>query len=175
MNVFTAAGHMNKEPDSRNNLMNQNQVTASTTVTIAIPVSDGRLHGHFGGCTHFALVSADREKKTILSTRTVAAPPHAPGFFPRWLHGQGVNAIIAGGIGRRALELFAEQGIEVRAGQPDAPLEELVASFLSGSLTETPEACKNQGHDHDHGHGHGHHHHHHHDHHGHKDANEGAR
>ena len=135
--------------------MNQpKKLTTDSTLKIAIPVADGRLHGHFGGCTHFALVDADRERKSILTTRTVAAPPHAPGFFPRWLHNQGVHTIIAGGIGRRALDLFAEQGIEVRAGQPGALVEELVTSYLNGALTGTPAGCASHGHHHDHEHDH---------------------
>jgi len=136
-----------------NNPMNPIETPSNSTLMIAIPVSDGRLHGHFGGCTNFALVEADSERKTILSTRTVAAPPHAPGLFPRWLHGQGVRAVIVGGIGRRALDLFAEQGIVVRAGQPGASVEELVTSYLSGVLNGTPEGCASHGHDHHHEHG----------------------
>ena len=135
--------------------MNQPQkLTTDSTLKIAIPVADGRLHGHFGGCTHFALVDADLERKTILSTSTVAAPPHVPGFFPGWLHAQGVRAVIAGGIGRRALDLFAGQGIEVRAGQPGALVEELVTSYLNGALTGTPAGCASHGHHHDHEHDH---------------------
>ena len=85
-------------------------------ITLAIPTSEGRLHGHFGGCTQFALVEADPDQRKILSIRTVAAPPHAPGLFPRWLREQGANVVIVGGIGRRALAIFAQQGIEVRGG-----------------------------------------------------------
>ena len=134
-----------------NKPMNPKEIPSSPTLTIAIPVADGRLNGHFGGCTHFALVEADVEHKAILSTRTVAAPPHTPCSFPRWLHNQGVGAVIAGGIGRRALDLFAQQGIEVRAGQEGALVQELVASYLKGALTGTPEGCASHGHHHHHG------------------------
>ena len=116
---------------------------------IAIPVADGRLHGHFGGCTQFAIVDADRERRTILSARIVEAPPHTPGLSPRWLHGEGVRTVIAGGIGRRALDLLAQQDMEVHAGQPGRLVEELVTSYLSGTLTGTPEGCANHGHHHE--------------------------
>jgi predicted Fe-Mo cluster-binding NifX family protein len=122
---------------------------------IAIPVENGHLHGHFGGCRQFALVDADREHKLILATQTVAAPPHAPGLFPRWLREQGVDVVIVGGIGQRALDIFAQHGIEVRAGQPDAPVEALVTACLNGQLTSAPEGCAHHGrHDDDHGHHH---------------------
>jgi predicted Fe-Mo cluster-binding NifX family protein len=121
-------------------------------ITIAIPSAEGRLHGHFGGCREFTLVQADPEQRIIVSIRAVVPPPHAPGLFPRWLREQDVSVVIAGGIGRRALELFAQQGIEVRAGLPDAPVEELAAAYLNGQLTATPESCEHHGHHHNHEH-----------------------
>ena len=124
------------------------------SIRIAIPVAEGRLHGHFGGCREFALVEADTESKTVLATRTVPAPPHQPGLFPRWLREQGVTAVIVGGIGRRALEIFAQNGITVRAGLQDARVEVLVAAYLGGQLTASPEGCAHHGHHHDHEHGH---------------------
>jgi predicted Fe-Mo cluster-binding NifX family protein len=121
-------------------------------ITIAIPSAEGRLHGHFGGCREFTLVQADPEQRIIVSIRAVVPPPHAPGLFPRWLREQDVSVVIAGGIGRRALELFAQQGIEVRAGLTDAPVEELAAAYLNGQLTATPESCEHHGHHHNHEH-----------------------
>jgi predicted Fe-Mo cluster-binding NifX family protein len=123
-------------------------------ITIAIPSAEGRLHGHFGGCREFTLVQADPEQRTIISLRLVTPPPHAPGLFPRWLREHDVSVVIAGGIGRRALELFAHQGIEVRAGLPNAPVEELAAAYLNGQLTAAPEGCEHHGHHHDHEHHH---------------------
>lgn len=122
---------------------------------IAIPVENGRLHGHFGGCRHFALIEVDTHSKMTLRTEVLPAPDHQPGLFPRWLGQQGVQAVIAGGIGQRALDLFARQGIAVRAGTSDATMEELVAAFLEGCLSGSPSACNH----HEHGHEHTHHHH----------------
>ena len=144
---------MRKQPDPP---MNAGIPHSDASLKIALPVADGRLHGHFGGSTHFALVEVDDERRTILSLTKVAAPPHAPGLFPRWLREQGVKVVIAGGIGRRALDLFAQQGIDVRAGQPGALVEELVAGYLAGALTATPEGCAHHGHDHPHDHPHHH-------------------
>ncbi|MGB7769437.1 MAG: NifB/NifX family molybdenum-iron cluster-binding protein [Verrucomicrobiia bacterium] len=124
-------------------------------MTIAIPTTEGRLHEHFGGSTQFALAQTDPAQRKILGIRTLAAPPHAPGRFPRWLREQGANVVIAGGIGRRALALFAEQGITVRAGQSGATVEELANAWLNGRLVNAPESCSH--HQDDAG---GHHHHH---------------
>ena len=124
-------------------------------ITIAIPTDEGRLHGHFGGCREFTLVQADPEQRKIISIRPVTPPPHAPGLFPRWLREQGASVIIAGGIGRRALDLFAQQGIEVRAGEPGAAVEALATAYLNGQLVNEPEGC---AHHHDAEGGHHHHH-----------------
>lgn len=133
-----------------------NTSSEQQTIRIAIPVADGRLHGHFGGCPEFALVDTDPQNQTVLATTTVPAPPHQPGLLPLWLREQGVNAVIAGGIGRRALELLAQYGIAVHAGPAGTRVEVLAVAYLSGQLTATPEGCTHHGHHHDHEHHHGH-------------------
>jgi ATP-binding protein involved in chromosome partitioning len=131
---------------------------ANEIMKIAIPVENGRLNGHFGGSREFAIVEADTNAKSILRSETLPAPKHEPGAFPRWLHSLGVQVIIAGGIGQRALTLFAEQGINVVGGPADEPVEALVAAYLNGQLTGKPEGCAHHGdgHGHDHGHDHQH-------------------
>jgi predicted Fe-Mo cluster-binding NifX family protein len=141
------------------------------SIRLAIPVADGRLHGHFGGCREFALIQVDPDQKLTLRTDVLPAPEHQPGAFPRWLREQGVAVVIAGGIGKRALANFAQHGITVRAGLADASVEQLVAAYLDGQLTATPDGCEHHGHHHDHEHGHHHHHDHHHgDHHHHAEG-----
>ena len=119
---------------------------------IAIPIENGRLHAHFGGSRQFAVIEVDPTTKSIRRSEVIPAPEHQPGLFPRWLRQQGVQLVIAGGIGRRALDIFAHHGITIRAGAPEAPVEQLVTAYLEGQLTSTPEGCER----------HGHHHHHHH-------------
>jgi predicted Fe-Mo cluster-binding NifX family protein len=131
---------------------------------IAIPVENGTLHGHFGGCRQFALIEVDANRTKPLRTEVVAAPEHRPGLFPLWLREHGVHVVIAGGIGRRALDSFALNGIAVRAGAPGTTVAELIEAYLGGRLTTAPEGCEHHGHLHDHGH-------HHHDH---EDPGEGT-
>jgi len=119
-------------------------------ITIAIPTVEGRLHGHFGGCREFTFVQVEPDTKKINGIRTLTPPEHTPGTFPRWVREQGANVVIAGGIGRRALALFEQQGIKVCAGVPEATVAELAAAYLGGHLTATPAACEHHGHHHDH-------------------------
>lgn len=125
---------------------------------IAIPHENGRLHGHFGGCREFAVVQVDADKRVTLNTDVLPAPEHKPGAFPRWLREQGVEVVIAGGIGQRALDIFSHHGITVRAGTPGARVEALVASYLSGVLTTPANSCEHYEHHHDHAPGDHHHH-----------------
>ena len=131
---------------------------------IAIPLDNGCLNGHFGGSREFAIVEVDPDTRATLRKETLAAPEHQPGVFPRWLGGLGVEIVIVGGIGQRAITIFAEHGIQVRAGIPGAPVDALVAALLDGRLVQSPEGC---AHHERHGHGEGHGHHHDHGHSGH--------
>ncbi len=108
---------------------------------IAIPVANGQLCAHFGHCEQFALVEADAATKQITSTKHLTPPPHEPGVLPRWLHEQGANVILAGGMGQRAQQLFTQNGIKVVIGAPvDSPVN-LVNAYLAGSLVSGANLC----------------------------------
>jgi len=105
----------------------------------AIPLAEGKLTGHFGHCQEFALV--DVEDNKIKNTEKMIPPPHEPGVLPRWLHEQGTNVIIAGGMGARALDLFAQNGIKVLTGAPSLAPEELVQQYLDSTLKTGFNMC----------------------------------
>jgi predicted Fe-Mo cluster-binding NifX family protein len=105
----------------------------------AVPMAEGKLALHFGHCGSFALV--DAEDGEIVGREDVPAPEHQPGLLPRWLAERGANVIIAGGMGGRALGLFAEQGIEVAVGAPREEPEELVKAYLAGTLKTGDNVC----------------------------------
>lgn len=108
---------------------------------IAIPVSNDRLSLHFGHCEEFALIDVDETTKTIGDKLRLSAPPHEPGLLPRWLHEQGANVIIAGGMGQRAQALFAQNGITVVVGAASDTPENVVARYLDGSLETGVNLC----------------------------------
>lgn len=120
---------------------------------VAIPTVEGRLHEHFGGSNQFAIAEADPAKHKILGIRAVTASPDAPGLFPRLLQEPGAKVVIADGIGRHALSLFAHPGIIVRAGTAGVTVEDLAGAWLNGQWVAEHQGCAH--HDNDAG---GHHH-----------------
>lgn len=108
---------------------------------IAIPVSGGTLDPHFGHCRNFELYDVDPATKEVLARSVVDAPPHAPGLLPSWLAGHGARLVLAGGMGHKALELFARNEIEVIVGIPADDPESLVRRYLDDELEGAANAC----------------------------------
>ena len=108
---------------------------------IAIPLTQGRLATHFGHCERFALISVDPTEKIILGQEVLDAPPHKPGLLPPWLAEQGATVIIAGGMGQRALQLFAERGIQVIVGASAETPAKIIGDYLEGVLTLSGNVC----------------------------------
>ncbi len=108
---------------------------------IALPVANGLLNMHFGHCEKFALVDVDSQTKKITKEDIIEAPPHEPGLLPRWLAERGVTVVIAGGMGQRAQNLFADQHIEVIVGAPSEAPGTLVSKYLSGQLVTGQNVC----------------------------------
>lgn len=108
---------------------------------IAIPLAEGKLAMHFGHCASFALVDVDPQTKKIIKQEELAAPPHQPGLLPPWLADRGATMIIAGGMGQRAQQLFAQQGIRVVVGAPSETPEKLITDYFAGTLQTGENIC----------------------------------
>jgi len=108
---------------------------------IAVPVSDGKLSDHFGHCDHFAVYCVDLDAMTAQEKSKQTPPPHAPGVIPKWLADLGISVVIAGGIGRRAQQMFEQCGILLISGAEKADPDHLVSSYLSGYLAVGENTC----------------------------------
>jgi ATP-binding protein involved in chromosome partitioning len=109
------------------------------SLKIAIPMAEGALCNHFGHCEQFALI--DLQGKNIIQKVMITPPPHEPGLLPRWLGEKGVDLIIAGGMGQRAVSLFNERGIKVLTGAPQLNVEELIAHYVNQTLITGDNVC----------------------------------
>ncbi|MFW6298528.1 MAG: NifB/NifX family molybdenum-iron cluster-binding protein [Bacillota bacterium] len=127
---------------------NRMNMDTKTMKKIAFPTSD-RTHvdQHFGHTKEFCLYTVEDHKVTDVSF--VTPPPHKPGALPLFLRDQGVDVIITGGMGNRAVEIFKHNAIDVILGAQGL-IESNLSDFFDGELVSTVSPC-----DHDHGdHGH---------------------
>jgi len=108
---------------------------------IAVPVAQGRLSAHFGHCDEFAFFDVDAAAKTILKEKRDAAPPHEPGLLPAWLAERATDIILAGGMGERAQNLFADKGIKVFVGAATDEPQHVVEAYLNGNLILGDNLC----------------------------------
>lgn len=105
----------------------------------AIPTEGGQLCQHFGHCEKFAILEV--ENGNIVSEEMVEPPVHEPGVYPRFLSQAGVSVIIAGGMGQKAQDLFAQNSIEVHYGVNHDTPKNLVESYLANELTDGANPC----------------------------------
>ena len=108
---------------------------------IAIPDENGRVSAHFGHCPSFAIYEIDEDARAVHTRKSEVSPPHEPGAIPRWLKELGVQVVLSGGMGRKAIELFKELGIEPVVGVSGLGVDEAVQGYLSGRLNLQSNAC----------------------------------
>jgi len=106
---------------------------------IALPLDGDRLSTHFGHASKFAIYDVGGGK--ILGKVSAVPPAHAPGVIPSWLAEQGVTLVIAGGLGRNAVAVFGEHGIEVISGAPAEEARAVMDSYLAGNLRTGENVC----------------------------------
>ena len=112
---------------------------SADTKTLVVPVSGGKLSAHFGHCEQFAFIETQNGK--ITETEMLNPPAHEPGALPRWLHEQGADVAIVGGMGESAQQLLRERGIEVIIGAPMDSPESLANQYLSNTLITGENVC----------------------------------
>ena len=124
---------------------------------IVIPTLDGKLCGHFGHCESFTFVEVNAETKEIISIETVIPEDGVSCQSAGWLAQQGIDLVLAGGMGGRPLMTFAQNDVEVVTGCPELEIKEVVESFLTNTLETTENSCGHGENHQCHGHGEGNH------------------
>lgn len=110
---------------------------------IAVASEKDMVTEHFGHCINFNIFEVENNK--IVKSESILNPGHKPGFLPVFLHEQGVNTIISGGMGGGAVDIFNQKGIEVILGAKGSA-KDVVDQYLKGELESTGSIC----HDHQH-------------------------
>ena len=106
---------------------------------IAVATEGDMVAAHFGRCAEYTLAQVIGGR--VLEKERIANPGHEPGFLPRFLAGLEVEVIIAGGMGPRALGLFAERDIEAIIGAT-GPVDRALEDYASGKLVTGESSCE---------------------------------
>jgi predicted Fe-Mo cluster-binding NifX family protein len=110
---------------------------------------DSVVSPHFGRCPHFILVDLDaNEVKEVREIDNPFFAHHQPGQVPAFVHSLGVNVMLTGGMGGRAITFFQQFGIEGVTGAYGT-VRQSVERYLGGQL-KGAEPCKESQ---EHGHG----------------------
>jgi predicted Fe-Mo cluster-binding NifX family protein len=106
---------------------------------IALSTDGDYVSAHFGRCPSFTIV--DIENGKVTDKKIIDNPGHQPGFIPQFLHEQGIEFIIAGGMGMRATGFFSELGIKTIVGV-SGKIDEVVEEVIKGSLKGGESLCR---------------------------------
>ncbi|RKX59405.1 MAG: dinitrogenase iron-molybdenum cofactor [Thermodesulfobacteriota bacterium] len=109
---------------------------------VAIAVENGYVAQHFGRCPGFLIV--DIENGEIIKQEFVDNPgytAHQPGLVPSFLQNLGVDVIIAGGMGPRAIMMLESAGIKPILGVT-GKVEDVLTQFIAGNLKSGESLCE---------------------------------
>jgi predicted Fe-Mo cluster-binding NifX family protein len=106
---------------------------------IAISTDSNRVSPHFGRCPEFTIIEIENNR--IIDKEVVDNPGHHPGYLPQFFGRMGVSCIVAGGMGKRAKELFNQSGIETFLGI-EGKIEEVINKIASNSLEKGEGVCQ---------------------------------
>ncbi len=110
---------------------------------------DSVVSPHFGRCPYYVLV--DLEGQKVKQVNTVANPyydHHQQGQVPGFIHSQEANVMLTGGMGRQALSLFGQYGVEAVTGA-SGTVRYALERYLGGELRGAAPCRKSTGHDHE--------------------------
>jgi predicted Fe-Mo cluster-binding NifX family protein len=95
---------------------------------------DSVVSPHFGRCPHYIFVDVEgREVKAVHAVENPYYGQHSPGVVPGFIHSQGANVMLTGGMGRRAIAFFEQLGIEAVSGA-SGTVRRTLELYLGGQL-----------------------------------------
>jgi predicted Fe-Mo cluster-binding NifX family protein len=105
---------------------------------IAISTDSGSVSAHFGRAPEFTFITIDNNQ--VIEKKVLPNPGHTVGSIPQFVHQQGANYMIAGGMGRRAETFFNQYGIEVIVGV-SGKIDDVVKRIINGTLEGGESLC----------------------------------
>lgn len=106
---------------------------------VAISTDGDYVSEHFGRCPSYTIV--DIKDGRVFHKEVIANPGHQPGLIPQFLHHRGVECIVAGGMGMRAMGFFEEAGIQAILGA-SGKIDDVIRELHNGTLKGGESLCK---------------------------------
>jgi predicted Fe-Mo cluster-binding NifX family protein len=110
---------------------------------------DSVVSPHFGRCPYYVFV--DLEGHQVKEVRAVASPfygQHEPGQVPHFIHAQGAEVMLSGGMGQRAIMFFQQHGIQTATGATGT-VRHALAQYLAGALQGAAPCAESAAHAHE--------------------------
>jgi len=114
------------------------KILGGIILKIAISTDENMVSAHFGRCPSFTIVEV--KDGEVVDRKSIDNPGHHPGFLPQFLHNEGVNAIIAGGMGMNALNLFSQVNIDTIVGI-SGNIDDVISKLVKGELEGGESLC----------------------------------
>ena len=103
-----------------------------------ISTDNNYVSAHFGRCPSFTIIEI--ENKKVINKEIINNPGHHPGYLPQFFNEKGVECIIAGGMGRNAVNLFDQFNIKQYVGI-SGKIEDVINQLVEGTLITGDSLC----------------------------------
>ncbi|MCB9496694.1 MAG: hypothetical protein H6686_07410 [Fibrobacteria bacterium] len=127
---------------------------------IALPIHAGKFSIHYGRAESISIHDIDLESGSVLDMGLRAFPAEGTCSAGAWMSEQGVEVLLAGGLGSGAAQGLGNAGVKIFAGIQEEDPAKVLERFLQGVIEArelVPGESMCQGHDEDRDHEHGHH------------------
>jgi len=104
----------------------------------AISTEVNRVSAHFGRAPIFTFVTI--EDGEVVDKEALSNPGHTVGNIPQFVHDNGANCMIAGGMGGRAVQFFNQYGIDVITGV-QGTIDEVIEKIKKNTLEGGESIC----------------------------------
>jgi predicted Fe-Mo cluster-binding NifX family protein len=101
---------------------------------------------HFGRCPYFILIDLNGEE--VSAVQAIENPffgQHQPGQVPGFIQSQGVDVMLTGGMGRRAIGFFQQFNIKPVTGA-QGTIDFALKQYLAGALQEAEPCAESEEH-----------------------------
>jgi predicted DNA-binding protein (UPF0251 family)/predicted Fe-Mo cluster-binding NifX family protein len=120
--------HMGKDPSEGERMI------------VAVPYSQGNVNAHFGSTQAFLVAEAVDGNVERASIFEVQGMQHNHAGIAGFLKDQGVEVILAGGMGQPMQQALKTQGFELYCGV-SGPAVEAVEAFIRGEIEQSESTC----------------------------------